>query len=165
MARGWWAAHVRRTFIYLRPSIGAGERSALDSWLTPAEVRLFDSMPAADRRHGLDVVRALEAAGAGNDRDLLVAGLLHDCGKGPRVRFSHRVAFSLGQRYGPWVWRLSEPLPTFRFGLARLREHAAASAEMARQAGCDERVIDLIRNQESPMDDAGRLLHAADEDN
>jgi hypothetical protein len=165
LPRGWWAARIRRTAIYLRPIVGPDERAALDSWLTPAERGLFDAMPAADRRHGLDVVRSLRAAGAGRDRDLLVAGLLHDCGKGPRVRLLHRVAWSLGQRYGTWIWRIAAALPTFGFGLARLREHASISAGLARDAGCGERIVILIRNQEIPIDDAGRLLLAADEDN
>jgi hypothetical protein len=145
--------------------VGAGERTALRDWLTPQELGLFDAMPAADRRHGLDVIASLRAAGAGDDRELLVAGLLHDCGKGPRVRLLHRVAWSLGQRYGAWIWRAAGRLPTFPYGLARLRDHAATSAELARGAGCSERIVDLIRHQETPIDDAGRLLHAADEDN
>ena len=125
---------------------------------------LFDAMPAADRRHGLDVLAALRRAGAG-DSDLLLAGLLHDCGKGHRVRFLHRVAWSLGQRYGSWIWRLGSHLPTFGTGLATLRDHARRSAELAARAGCPAHTIELIRSQESPTDDAGRLLLAADEAN
>jgi hypothetical protein len=165
LPRGWWAARIRRTVIYLRPIVGSGERGKLEGWLTEAELRLFDAMPAADRRHGLDVVRALRTAGAASDRELLVAGLLHDCGKGPRVRLAHRVAWSLGRRYGSWILRAAERLPTFRFGLARLRDHATISANLARDAGCSDRTMLLIRNQETPIDDAGRLLLAADEDN
>jgi hypothetical protein len=127
-------------------------------------MRLFESMHPADRRHGLDVVAWLRAA-ATSDSDLLLAGLLHDCGKGRRIRLVHRVAWSLGQRYGAWVWRMAEHLPTFRGGLARLRDHAVLSAELARGAGCDDLIVELIRNQETPIDDAGRLLLAADEDN
>ena len=122
-------------------------------------------MPAADRRHGLDVVASVRAAGAGSDMELLAAALLHDCGKGPRVRLVHRITWSLGQRYGAWVWRVARPFPTFGFGLARLRDHARLSAEMAAGAGCSTRTVELIRNQETPIDDGGRLLHAADEDN
>jgi hypothetical protein len=132
--------------------------------LTPAEAELFDAMPVADRRHGLDVVAELRAGGA-TDPDLLVAGLLHDCGKGPRVRLVHRVAWSLGQRYGTWIWRASGNLPTFRTGLAILRDHTVRSAELASEAGCSARTIELIKNQEAPTDDAGRLLLAADEAN
>jgi hypothetical protein len=136
----------------------------LGTWLTPAQLTLFDSQTAADRRHGLDVVSELRAAGT-TDADLLMAGLLHDCGKGPRVRLLHRVAWSLGGRYGAWIWRVSGILPTFRTGLAALRDHASRSAELAAEAGCSDRTIELIRNQEAPTDDAGRLLLAADEAN
>jgi len=136
----------------------------LGTWLTPPQLALFDSQTVADRRHGLDVVRDLRAAGT-TDADLLIAGLLHDCGKGPRVRILHRVAWSLGGRYGAWIWRVSGLVPTFRTGLAGLRDHASSSAEMAAEAGCSGRTIELIRNQEAPTDDAGRLLLAADEAN
>jgi hypothetical protein len=136
----------------------------LGTWLTPPQLALFDSQTAADRRHGLDVVGELRAAGT-TDEDLLIAGLLHDCGKGPRVRLLHRVAWSLGGRYGAWIRRMSGILPTFRTGLAALRDHASRSAELAAAAGCSGRTIELIRNQEAPTDDAGRLLLAADEAN
>jgi hypothetical protein len=119
-------------------------------------------MHLADRRHGLDVMAYLERRGV-TDPDLLVAGLLHDCGKGPRVRFVHRVAWSLGQRYGAWIWRSTSHLPTFRAGLAAMRDHAERSAQLSGEAGCTARTIHLIRNQENPTDDAGRLLLQADE--
>ena len=119
-------------------------------------------MLVTDRRHGLDVLAELRGRGV-VDRDLLTAGLLHDCGKGSRVRLVHRVAWSLGQRYGDWIWRASAHLPTFRNGLVTLRNHAARSAELAAEAGCSPRTVDLIRNQEAPTDDDGRLLLAADE--
>jgi hypothetical protein len=119
-------------------------------------------MHVADRRHGLDVVAHLRAAGV-EDAELLMAGLLHDSGKGPRVRLVHRVAWSLGQRHGQRVWSLSSHLPTVRTGLGRLRDHAARSADLAREAGCSARTIELIRHEEAPTDDAGRLLLTADE--
>jgi hypothetical protein len=136
----------------------------LTDWLTPGQLAVFDRMRVADRRHGLDVVAALRTGGV-SDADLLVAGLLHDCGKGPRVRLVHRVAWSLGQRYGPWIWRATSHLPTFNMGLAGLRDHAQRSAELAEAAGCSPRSVELIRLQENPVDEAGRLLHAADEAN
>lgn len=164
MARGWWSAKLRRTWTYFHASVDADERNGLEAWLTPAQVALFDGMAVADRRHGLDVVAHLRASGSA-DRDLLVAGLLHDCGKGRRIRLVHRVAWSLGSRYGSWIWRATGHLPTFRAGLAALRDHARRSAELAEAAGCSARTIELIRNQETPTDDSGRLLLAADEAN
>ena len=134
------------------------------AWLEPSQLELFDRMHVADRRHGLDVMADLRRSGA-VDRDLLAAGLLHDCGKGSRTRLVHRVAWSLGQRYGTWVWRASSRLPTFRAGLGAMRDHAERSALLAERAGSSARTVGLIRNQERPLDDAGRLLQAADEAN
>jgi len=136
----------------------------LAGWLTPGQLSLYDAQPAGDRRHGLDVVSSLRSIGT-VDTDLLVAGLLHDCGKGRSVRFPHRVVWSLSRRYGDWMARIFRPLPTFATALAGLRDHATRSAELAGEAGCSTRTIDLIRNQEAPTDDAGRLLLAADEAN
>jgi hypothetical protein len=121
-------------------------------------------MQVADQRHGLDVMAYLEAQEV-VEQDLLLAGLLHDCGKGVRIRFVHRVAWSLGQRYGAWAWAASSHMPTFRAGLSAMRNHAERSARLAARAGCSQRTVELIRNQENPTDEQGRLLLEADEAN
>jgi hypothetical protein len=162
--RSWWATKLRRTRSYLRASVPEAERETLAERLTPAQLALFDSMQLADRRHGLDVMADLTGRGV-TDADLLLAGLLHDCGKGPRVRFTHRVAWSLGQHYGAWIWQAAAHMPTFRTGLAAMRDHAERSARLAAEAGCSALAIELIRNQENPTNDAGRLLLEADEAN
>ena len=164
MARGWWSAKIRRTWAYFHANVTDDERLRLDGWLTPEQTALFDRMAPADRRHGLDVVADLRRRGVG-DNDLLTAGLLHDCGKGRRVRLVHRVAWSLGGRYGNWILRAVGRLPSFRVGLGALRDHARRSAELAAAAGCTERTVALILNQEAPTDHAGRQLLAADESN
>ena len=161
---GWWAGKIGRTRRYLRARVGASERDELATWLGPAQLALFDRMHFADRRHGLDVLAALRSVGA-TDPDLLTAGLLHDCGKGPHVRLVHRIAWSLGQRYGAWIWRAAARMPTFETGLARLRDHAERSAELAAAAGCSVRTVALIRMQENPEDAAGEMLRTADEAN
>ena len=140
------------------------ELNYLGNWFRPREYELFRSMPVADQRHGIDVQRALRHMGV-VDRDLLCAGLLHDCGKGHYVRLVHRVAWSLGQRYGEWIWRASSHLPTFSRGLRQLRHHAEISARMADEAGCSHRIVELIRHQENPVDADGDALRAADEAN
>ena len=164
MAGGWWAGKIRRTRSYVRAHVSEAEIAELRRWLRPQQMRLFEWMHRADRRHGLDVVASLRASGV-KDPDLLMAGLLHDCGKGPRVRLVHRVAWSLGQKYGARIWGAAGRLPTFESGLERLRNHSQRSAELAVQAGCSARTIELIRHQEAPLDEAGRLLLAADEAN
>lgn len=62
--------------------MGPPERSGLEAWLTDSQLALFDGMHVADRRHGLDVVATLRADGV-SDAEVLLAGLLHDAGKGP----------------------------------------------------------------------------------
>lgn len=121
-------------------------------------------MHIADRRHGLDVVVTLRAEGQ-PDEELLLAGLLHDAGKGDTGLWP-RVAYSLGQEYGSWIWRVAGLLPGFGGSLARLREHAGASARLAAAAGCSARTVELIRHQDAPRDgDAGERLRLADEAN
>ena len=86
------------------------ERAALVAWIAPAQLELFDSMHVADRRHGLDVVASLRAEGV-TEPDLLVAGLLHDAGKGDTGVWP-RVAYTLGSRYGDLdhaAWRACSP--------------------------------------------------------
>lgn len=163
-AHGWWTARIRRTRRYMWARVGDDERRGLAAWLTRPELELFDRMPRADQRHALDVLEALRAQEA-TDRDLLIAGLLHDAGKGPSVRLVHRVAWSLGQKYGAWVWRATGRLPTFGRGLDRMRRHAAVSADLAAEAGCSPRTVELIRCQDAPLDEAGRSLQSADEAN
>jgi hypothetical protein len=143
--------------------VSEAELDYLSSWLRPREFALFKAMPVADQRHGIDVQRALRRRGV-IDRDLLCAGLLHDCGKGRSTRLPHRVAWSLGQRYGAWVWRLGGLLPTFKRGLRQMRHHAELSARLADEAGCSRRTVDLIRQAEKPVDEEGQLLLEADEE-
>jgi hypothetical protein len=143
--------------------VSPAERAALAAWLSPAQLDVFDAMPVADRRHGLDVVRRLRAD-AVTDHELLLAGLLHDAGKGPGVGLWHRIAWSLGEAWGPWVVRWAGRLPGFAAALIRIRDHAEVSATMAADAGCSARTCDLIRYQADPRDpDAGMQLKRADE--
>jgi hypothetical protein len=144
--------------------VDPAERAGLAGWLTPAQLELFDRMHVADRRHGLDVVATLRADGA-DDAELLIAGLLHDGGKGD-TGVMPRVAYSLGQAYGTWIWRVAGVVPGFAAPMARLRDHAELSAVLAAGAGCSSRTVDLIRHQDAPVDlPAGRLLQLADEAN
>ena len=144
--------------------MSTSEGEELTIWLTPPQLALFDEMHLADRRHGLDVVATLRSDGV-TDPDALVAGLLHDAGKGDTGVWP-RVAFSLGQRYGRWVWRFASVVPGGAAAIERLRTHAATSAELARGAGCTPRTVALIRDQDAPSDaEFGELLRLADEAN
>jgi len=160
-----WGSKVRQFRTHLTARVARGERAALAGWLTPRQLALFDGMHVADKRHGLDVVATLRAGGSTDD-DLLLAGLLHDCAKGPGVGVLPRVAWSLGEAWGPWVTSTARHLPGFGLALDRIRDHAELSARMALAAGCSPRTAALIRHQADPADPvAGELLRLADEAN
>jgi hypothetical protein len=77
-----------------------------------------------------------------------------------------RVAWSLGERYGGWVWRLAGIVPGWGTALRRLRDHAETSAALASAAGCSPMTVELIRHQSAPVDARyGELLRLADEAN
>jgi hypothetical protein len=158
----WWARKARQLRRHLVARVSPQERRAVEAWTRPAELALVDSMHVADQRHGLDVVAALRRAGV-RDREVLVAGLLHDCAKGD-TGFGPRVAWSLGEVFGPRVRSAAARLPGWRAAMDRLRDHAAASAELVAAAGVSARAVDLVRYQARPRDpEYGRILLAADE--
>lgn len=158
----WWARKARQLAGHLTARVAPGERRAVAAWLAPAELALFDAMHVADRRHGLDVVARLRRAGV-TERDVLVAGLLHDCGKGA-TGAGPRVAWSLGEVLGPWVHRVAMAVPGWGAAIVRLRDHAETSAALVAAAGGSSRAVDLIRHQADPVDpEYGRLLLLADE--
>ena len=162
----WWAGKARQFVRHLTGRVTPAERAASAAWLEPAQIRLFEAMHPADQRHGLDVVGPLRAGGPGGESLLWLAGLLHHASKGPTVGVWHRVAWSLGEHYGPFVERPLAHLPGFRAAFDILREHADRSATLARAAGCSPRTADLIRHQAEPADPvAGEALRLADEAN
>lgn len=127
--------------------------------LPPSAVRLFAAMPVADRRHALDVVTRLRGDGV-NDTDLLAAALLHDAGKGRRMRLWHRVAGVLLERLAPPVLRrLAIPDDrSWRHPFHLYLHHDAISAELAARAGCSARAAAFIRGTVASADE--HLLHA-----
>lgn len=168
---GWWAAKVRQFGGHLRARVDPAERRALAAWVPPRALALFDAMHPADRRHGLDVVASLREAGVAGEtdaeRELLVAGLLHDAGKG-QTGVWPRVAYSLGDAYGPRIHRLVRriPLASWRRSLERLDGHAETSAAMVHAAGGSARTVELVRHQDAPVDPVdGERLRLADEAN
>lgn len=158
-----WAGKARQLGRFLVARVTPAERAALAEWLTPAQAALFDGMPIADRRHGLDVVAALRAAGV-HDREVHLAALFHDAGKGRSIRLWHRVAWSLGELLGAWAHGLAGLLPGGREAMAVLRDHEERSAELAAAAGCPPRTVALIKGTVAAADrPAFAALRAADE--
>lgn len=163
LSTSWSASKARQFGRHLVARVGPAERVALEAWTTPAQRTLFDAMPRADQRHALDVVAGLRARGI-DDPEVLAAGLLHDAGKGRSIRLWHRVAWSLGERFGKWVWSAAGRLPGGAAAMERLCDHGLRSAELAARAGCSPRTVALIRGDAPAADNpAMRALSEADE--
>lgn len=161
-ASSWPARKARQLGRHVTASVSDAEREAVAAWLRPAELALFDAQHVADRRHGLDVVEVLRRAGV-RDRDVLAAGLLHDCAKGD-TGAGPRVAWSLGEVLGPWVLTVARRIPGWDGALDRLATHAERSAALLADAGLPPFAVELVRDQATPADGCyGALLHAADE--
>ena len=122
-------------------------------------------MHPADRRHGLDVVASLRAAGV--DVGRRAAGRAAPRRRQGSDRASGRAwptRSATTTDAGSGGWRRS--LPGFGPALERLRTHAEISAGLAATAGCPPRTVELIRYQEAPIDpEFGELLRLADEAN
>jgi hypothetical protein len=160
----WWVTKARQAKRHLLARVPARERDAVAAWLGAPQLAVFDAMHVADRRHGLDVVAALRLAGE-TDPEVLVAGLLHDAGKGDAGMLP-RIVHALGQAGMRWVVTVVGTWPGMRATLQRLRDHAELSARLAESAGCSPRTVELIRWQDDPRDPlAGERLRLADEAN
>ena len=133
--------------------------------LADSTARLFDAMPVADRRHGLDVAERLLARGH-DDRDLLTAALLHDAAKGHRMRLWHRVAGVLLAALAPGLLRrlaVSDP-QSWRYPFHLFLHHAPLSAVLAEQQGASRRAVAFIRGTPDPADaHLSRALTDADD--
>src|SRR3954470_1526901 len=142
-SHSWASRKARQLRMHLSASVSPEEHRTLAAWTTPAELALFDAQHVADQRHGLDVVAYLRAAGV-TERDVLAAGLLHDCAKGD-TGAGPRGAWSLSERFGPWVLVPARALPGWSTALDRLRDHADASADALAATGLPPAAVELVR--------------------
>jgi hypothetical protein len=156
---------VEQFFGHLRARVGPDETDLARRILPAAAWPLFARMPVADRRHALDVVGRLMAAGR-DEPDVLVAALLHDCAKGQRMRLWHRVAGVLLEAFSPRALdRLASRDPaSWRYPFHLYRHHAGLSADAAAAAGCSPRAAAFIRGIAGAADASlAAALMAADE--
>lgn len=99
----------------------------------------------------MDLHHLLRAEGRDVSRDLLVAALLHDVGKGPLSAWHRAVFVMLNAVPASFARRLeSQHGAAWRQALWRLRHHARFGAEILREAGSSPRVIELVAGHTSP---------------
>jgi hypothetical protein len=139
---------VSRFFFVLRATpLDSAEIARLSEWLDTPQLILFQRMQPADQRHCVQVFEVLRRDGW-DDRDLMQAALLHDCGKAVGgLSVWHRVLIDVGNERWPRLLRwLSHRGPRWlREPLVVGLDHDAIGAEAARFAGCSKHTAALIR--------------------
>lgn len=153
---------VNQFVAHVRARVAPDETALAHRVLPAALADLFDRMPVADRRHALDVAGRLLRAGH-DDADLLAAALLHDAGKGHRMRLWHRVGGVLLEAIAPSVLRrlASDDPRSWRHPFHLYLHHADLSADMVAAAGGSSRTAAFIRGMGSGAD--ARLQRALTE--
>ena len=143
----------------LRPRVIQADLNGVREHLGPGLAPLFFSMERRDQGHAIRVMQRLLDGGV-EDRALLTAALLHDCGKGAVpvwLRIARVLAPSL-------VSAAAKRGDGWRAAAHRLTHHADIGAERARAAGADPRCVELIRGRVGPENrPALALLLAADD--
>ena len=122
----------------------------IQSILTPQEFHLFKQLPIPDQNHSLRVLKVLYKQGE-DDTDLLKAALLHDIGKirYPLRRWERVFAVLLTGLFPERVKVWGGGKPTgLRRPLVVIQQHPDWGAEIAQEAGCNQRTIWLIKNHE-----------------
>ncbi len=160
---------LRALFAFATPVDEAAARAAL----SPALFALFRRMARSEQLHSLRVMRRLQAAGC-HDPDLLIAALLHDCGKSRYgMTLLGRTLAVLTRRLLPRryrAWSQGQP-QGWRRPFVITAQHPAWSAEDMLAAGASPRAASLARRHQDPLPEAPRdeadrllaLLQAADD--
>jgi hypothetical protein len=161
---------LRQFIAALTARLTLAERDLVAEILSPAELAVFERMPRYDRRHCLDVCTTLRAAGY-DDRLLLRAALLHDCGKvddgGRPIPLIYYGAFVVIQRLAPALYRWAA-----RHGRGPLRAfavhagHDERSARMVAAAGGPPALVAILYDYSAQRTtEQTRALAWADEQN
>jgi hypothetical protein len=140
----------------LTASVSEAEQRQLEEWLSPSGVALFNLLPTDARRHSLNVLQTLLAAGY-DLPDLTQAALLHDVGKaaadeaGVRLQLWLRGPIVLTAWLFPEVLArqaVNDPVQGWRYALHVQLNHPAIGAVWAREAGCSELTCWLIAHHQ-----------------
>lgn len=140
---------------------------ALDN-LPPEACSLFLKQSLSDQRHALDVAQSLikekSTLTLTDFQNLIVAALLHDCGKSMVInRLWHRVFIVLMQKMPQAIWsRLERSHTVFSTPLKTASQHAIWGGNLAQSAGLNPVICRLIHEHHSPKTELGRILESAD---
>lgn len=131
----------------------AAARREVAAVLRPAEFTLFETQSYAGQQHSYQVMRTLLETGH-DERDLLVAALLHDVGKARlRLTWLDRIKVVLTHLLAPGLarkWAYGRQNRWTRAYLVRFH-HPAWSASALAEAGGSPLSVALVRRHQDPL--------------
>lgn len=131
------------------------ERGWVQARLTPAQFALFLAQQPGDQVHAYIVAATLAAQGYANE-PMVIAALLHDCGKAPGISLFHRTLVVLLKRLAPhFLYRLQPYQTGWMAPLARAWYHPQLGAALAEAVDCSPAVVLVIRyhqQRNAPVD-------------
>ncbi|NMA68606.1 MAG: HD domain-containing protein [Desulfitobacterium sp.] len=157
---------VRQVWKALYPKITPEEISWAAQILPCNAFTLFQTQSLTEQRHGLDVALDLATKGI-EDQNLLIAALIHDCGK---IKYPlalwERILIVFLQKASPfWRETLLKRIPFLQNTWEIAEMHPQWGAELASQYEINPLVVDLIRQHHSPISPEGIILYEADNRN
>lgn len=161
---------VRQFYDGLFPRISSKDLQLVHSYLSGALLHLFQTQSPADQRHALDVAIDLlqkhDSLSPSQERSLIQAALLHDCGKiRYPIKIWQRVYIVLSAKLPQPAQEFLQGLTKYRslsFPLILAQQHPQWGATLAAEAGLSKEAVELILNHHHPCSDAGELLYIAD---
>jgi HD-like signal output (HDOD) protein len=145
--------------------------------LPAAAFSLFCRQALPEQRHALDVAKSLKARkidlnlSAEDYHNLIIAALLHDCGKSfVNIQLWQRIMIVLVTA-GPcqfmknYIINNKNQVRSLALTLEIADRHAEWGESLARKAGLNEYICLLIREHHSPRTELGRILQENDNTN
>jgi hypothetical protein len=121
------------------------EQAWVQSHLAPAQLALFLAQQPGDQVHAYTVARTL-ADQQYPTNPVIIAALLHDCGKAPGISLFYRTLVVLLKKTAPHLLYRLRPTETgWLAPLARAWYHPELGAALAEAVNCSPDVVTIIR--------------------
>jgi HD-like signal output (HDOD) protein len=163
---------LKQLFKALFGKVELHEYSWLERVLTPDELALFCKQTLTEQRHALDVANDIlnhkadieKVYGSNVYDDLLLAALLHDCGKSLiKLHLWQRIIIAT---FGYLPSKLREKIVNNNNFLSKTliiyKQHPAWGKWLASKAKMNENIQELILNHHTPGNQLEQLLYEAD---
>lgn len=163
---------IKQFYNALFPIIENYEYSWLKEIMPENQLALFHKQSPAEQRHSLDVAYEIikqkrylvDSIGAESYNDLLLAALLHDCGKSLITLHLWQRAFIVCYDHLPLKLRynIKNKNSIFSRTIMIFQNHSSWGKQLAAKAGANREVQKIIENHHSPTNLLEHIICRAD---